>query len=134
MIYLSRNEAEPVPETPLENKSELADAVECETDSSASESAAEGDVEEDVRVAEATPAVPDVEVPSRQAIGMVRAKFTLHLQRENFLSFEKGEMMDVLVRKPMAKWWYGRRQNGSEECGWIPSNYVEEVAMLEAKD
>ena len=56
----------------------------------------------------------------------VRSLFSLEATRPNFLSFKRGEVMEVLIRKPGSKWWYGKHPSGNK--GWIPSNYVEDVA------
>ena len=68
------------------------------------------------------------DIPSNKpVVAVVVAKFALSLSRPNFLSFSKGDWIDVLVRKPNAKWWYGRLRDSPESSGWIPSNYVQVI-------
>ncbi|CEO97016.1 FYVE-type domain-containing protein [Plasmodiophora brassicae] len=68
-------------------------------------------------------------VAQPDVIGQVTALFSLESTRENFLSFSKGDVIDLLIRKPDSKWWFGQlcSQEGVLRKGWIPSNYVAEL-------
>jgi hypothetical protein len=51
----------------------------------------------------------------------VEAVFSYKARSVDQLSFQKGDIMEILIFRPKGKWWFARLE---DKKGWIPHNFV----------
>lgn len=59
------------------------------------------------------------------------ALYDYEARTEEDLSFKKGEHLEIL-NDTQGEWWYARSRS-TNQCGYIPSNYVAKLKSIEAE-
>lgn len=59
------------------------------------------------------------------------ALYDYEARTDEDLSFKKGDQLEIL-NDMQGDWWYARSR-GSNQCGYIPSNYVARLKSIEAE-
>jgi hypothetical protein len=54
---------------------------------------------------------------------IVKAVFPYDAAKSDFLSFKRGDLMEILIHRKDGRYWFARKI-GSAKQGWIPHNYV----------
>jgi hypothetical protein len=65
----------------------------------------------------------------KQRANLCKALYAYSQKETGDLSFNAGDTLEILERD--GEWWLAKLSGGSQE-GWIPSNYVEEIAAVPA--
>ncbi|KAK7099624.1 tyrosine-protein kinase Fyn-like isoform X1 [Littorina saxatilis] len=64
---------------------------------------------------------------------LIRALYDYEQHMEGDLTFQKGDLMELLDDKSDTSWWLARHMEGTEE-GYVPSNYVALENTIESQD
>lgn len=73
----------------------------------------------------------DVGGGSTSSMKIFVALYDYDARTEEDLSFKKGEHLEIL-NDTQGEWWYARSRS-TNQCGYIPSNYVAKLKSIEAE-